>query len=257
MSDLFLKVKNVFGLGFSLAKANFKAKNEGSYLGIFWYLLEPIAFFSILLFLGGAIFNNSIKLYPAYLLLGLIMFNFFLSVTNNASGVMMKNRHFIKSIKIDSRAFVVSNVLQGAFSHMFEVLIFIFLLIYLKTNILLIFFYPLIFLCLCLFTAGVAFIFATIGVYVIDWINIWSVAGRLIWFVTPVFYVIIDSTSLISKLNYLNPLSHFITITRNIIIYGQVPTLFSVLGIIFISALTFLIGLGLFNKFKDSFAEIL
>ena len=46
------KIKSISALSFSLAKANFKIRNEGSYLGIFWYLLEPLAFFIVLLFFG-------------------------------------------------------------------------------------------------------------------------------------------------------------------------------------------------------------
>jgi ABC-type polysaccharide/polyol phosphate export permease len=255
LHHLYKKTESILGLSFSLAKANFKAKNEGSYLGILWYPLEPLAFFTVLLFLGGAIFNNSIVNYPAYLLLGLIMFNFFLSVTNTSAGMISKNRNFIRSIKIDSITFVVANVFQGVFSHIFEVVLFALLLIYLKIGIVFILFYPLIFICLCLFTAGVSFIFATIGVFVTDWENIWAVGGRLVWFVTPVFYVIKDSNSLIAKLNYINPLSHFITMARNIVVYGQTPTLFSVLGIIGIGICTFLIGFFIFNKNKHSFAE--
>ncbi|MEI8339594.1 MAG: ABC transporter permease [bacterium] len=246
---------NAFALGYQLAKAHFKVRNEGSYLGVFWYLLEPLAFFIVLLFLGGVIYNNSIPQYPAYLLLGLIMFNFFLAVTGNASGIIIKNKYFVKSIKVDSAAFIFAGVLQSIFSHIFEVALFIFLLIYLKTSVWLIIFYPVIFICLCLFTTGVAFIFAAVGVFVIDWGNVWNVAGRLIWFVTPVFYVLRDSNSLIAKFNYFNPLSHFITVARNIIVYGEVPTIFSVLGIIVISFGTFLVGYFIFNKGKIYFAE--
>ncbi|HNU96023.1 MAG TPA: hypothetical protein PKH95_01275 [Candidatus Magasanikbacteria bacterium] len=36
------KINNIFNLSWQLAKANFKLRNEGSYLGIFWYLLDPL-----------------------------------------------------------------------------------------------------------------------------------------------------------------------------------------------------------------------
>jgi ABC-type polysaccharide/polyol phosphate export permease len=183
------------------------------------------------------------------------MFNFFLAVTNSASTIIYTNRYFIKSIKVDSAAFIFASVMQNIFSHTIEVILLILLLVYLNLNAWLIIFYPLIFLCLCLFTTGLAFVFAAIGVYVVDWSNIWSVAGRLVWFVTPVFYVLHNSNSLIAKLNYFNPLSHFITIARNIIVYGQVPTLFSVLGIFLISLATFVLGYFIFNQSKIYFAE--
>lgn len=248
-------LQNAFILGFHLAKANFKVRNEGSYLGIFWYLLEPLAFFIVLLFLGGTIYNNSVPQYPAYLLLGLIMFNFFLVVTNNASSVMIKNKYFLKSIKIDALAFVFSTVLQSIFSHLFEVALFFILLIYLKISFINLIFYPIIFILLAVFSTGVALIFSTIGVYVVDWGNVWQVVGRLIWFVTPVFYVANSSSSLISEINYFNPLTHFITIARNIVVYGHIPTTFSIIGLVGISLVTFFVGLFIFNGSKKYFAE--
>ena len=249
------RIIKVFLLSYQLAKANFKVRNEGSYLGIVWYLLNPISYFIVLLFLGGSIYNNSIQYYPAYLLLGLIMFNFFLSVTNSASGVMSMNKNFIKSIKIDPLTFVFANVLINVFSHSFEVLLFVILLIYLKINIVFIIFYPLVFIFLCLFTTGISLVFATIGVYVSDWQNIWRVAGNLLWFVTPVFYVIKKSAEPIGQINYLNPFFHFLTVARNLIVYEKMPTMFSVIGIICFGVITFLIGLYIFNKKAASFAE--
>ena len=249
------RIVEVFLLSYQLAKANFKIRNEGSYLGLIWYLLNPISYFVVLLFLGGSIYNNSVQYYPAYLLLGLIMFNFFLSVTGNSSSVISGSKNYIKSIKIDPLTFVFANVLTHVFSHAFEVLLFIILLIYLKINIIFMIFYPLIFLFLCLFTTGIALIFATIGVYVSDWQNIWKVLGSLLWFVTPVFYVIKNAKTPIGHINYINPFFHFLTVARNLIIYEKMPTTFSVIGIIAFGVVGFIIGLVIFNKKAHSFAE--
>jgi len=54
------KIKKTLSLGFSLASAQFKLRNEGSYLGVLWYLLEPLSFFAILLFLAGVISDSAI-----------------------------------------------------------------------------------------------------------------------------------------------------------------------------------------------------
>lgn len=41
--------KDFFNLSISLAKAEFKLRNEGSYLGILWYLLNTLNIFNILI----------------------------------------------------------------------------------------------------------------------------------------------------------------------------------------------------------------
>ena len=152
------RVKDILGLSFSLAKANFKVRNEGSYLGIFWYLLEPLAFFAILLFIRKAIWQSNVSDYPVYLFIGLIMFNFFIAVTNFSTRVIQNNSGFIKSLRIDKEAFVISGLLQFMFSHFFEFLILVFVAVFLHINVLWLIFYFFVFFLFCLFTIGVSFV---------------------------------------------------------------------------------------------------
>lgn len=251
------KLRNIVELSTQLAKTNFKLRNEGSFLGIFWYLLEPLIFFVILLFLGGVINKNPIPSYPLYLLLGILMFNFFVAVTTQATSAIYSNSGFIKSIKINSESFVLSTIIQFTFSHIIEMALFTIAMFFLESQVYFILLYPIVFFFFCLFTIGLSFILATISVYFIDLQNIWSVVTRLLWFVTPIFYLFQDPSSIIFKLNYINPLTHFITVTRDIVIYHRVPTLLATSGICIFSIAVFLIGLYIFEKNKKSFAEIL
>ena len=76
-----MRLKKFIELSFALAKAQFKLRNEGSYLGIFWYILNPIFIFSLLLLIFSTRVGQGIPHYPLYLLLGIIMFNFFQTAT--------------------------------------------------------------------------------------------------------------------------------------------------------------------------------
>ena len=241
-------------LSFSLALSQFKLRNEGSYLGVFWYLLEPLSFFVILLFLGGGVLNNSINKYPLYLFLGLIIFNFFLSVTNSATTVIGKNAGFLKSIKISPEAFVLANAFQFAFSHIFEIIIFIIFMLIFKANTAFLLFYLVIFLFFFLFVLGVSFALAVFGVYLIDLANIWQVAGRFLFFATPIFYLIPKNTWLF-YLSIFNPLYHYISISRDIIIYNAFPVFHGMFLTAVISVFIFSLGLFIFEKNKHKFAE--
>ncbi len=241
-------------LSFSLAAAQFKLRNEGSYLGVFWYLLEPLSFFVILLFLGGVISNTAINKYPLYLFLGLIMFNFFLSVTSFSTSAMGSNSGFIKSIKINPESFVIAGALQYAFSHIFEIIIFVvFMLIY-GANAVFVLAYPLIFFFFFLLVLGISFFLATLGVYLVDLNNIWQVVGRFLFFATPIFYLIPQGT-LLFRLSTFNPLYHYTSIARDIIVYGALPPLHGMTAVAVASILFFLCGLFIFRKNKNKFAE--
>jgi len=253
--EILLKnIQKTLSLSFSLAAAHFKLRNEGSYLGVFWYLLEPLSFFVILLFLGGVISEKSIDQYPLYLFLGLIMYNFFLAVTTSATSSMSLNSGFIKSIKINPEAFVISNAFQYAFSHLFEIIIFAIFMVVYKANLVFLIFYPFIFFFFFLFILGVSFALATIGVYLIDLNNIWQVIGRFLFFATPIFYLIPKGTWLFS-LSKFNPLYHFTSISRDIIIYENLPVFHGMFLVGLISILIFLAGLFVFEKNKNKFAE--
>jgi len=249
------RIKSILGLSLSLAKANFKIRNEGSYLGVFWYLLEPLVFFIVLLIIRGAVLNTNIGNYQLYLFIGLIMFNFFTAVTNFSTRVIQNNSGFIKSLKINKEVFVISGLLQFIFSHFFEFLILIIFSIFLKVKLTyLLIFYPILFLFFCLFTVGVSFILSIIGVYIKDLSNVWSVFTRLLWLITPIFYTI-ENNSLLQKINIFNPLYYFINITREVIMSSKLPNIYWILSTIFCSVFVFLIGLIFFEKSKKKLAE--
>lgn len=255
IADNYQKIKSVLGLSFSLAKANFKVRNEGSYLGIFWYLLEPLFFFIVLIVIRESISDTNIENYQLYLIIGLIMFNFFTAVTNFSTKVIQNNASFIKSLKINKESFVFSGVLQYVFSHFFEFLILTVFVLFLKVEIIwILLFYPIIFFMFCLFTTGVSLVLSVIGVYINDLKNVWSVFTRLLWFITPIFYVI-ENNGLLHRISMLNPLYHFINISRDMIIYHKTPQFSTIFLAIFFSVLVFLIGLLIFERNKSKLAE--
>jgi ABC-type polysaccharide/polyol phosphate export permease len=249
------KIEDALRLSFTLAKTNFKLRNEGSYLGILWYLLEPLCFFGIILLIGGVINQDSVPYYPLYLFLGLIMFNFFISTTTNALKSITYNAGLIKSMKIDYQSLVMSGVFQFVFSHVLEMVIFLGFMVYFGANFLNLIFYLPIFFFFLLFVLGLSFVLATLEIYISDLSNVWSVLVRLLWFLTPIFYVM-PPNSLFQKISYINPLFHFINVSREIIIYGRNPGLHVLFLMVFFSILSLLFGLFIFQRYKSKFPEM-
>jgi len=248
------KLKGILGLSLSLAKAQFKLRNEGSYLGIFWYLLDPLFMFLILLFLRNVLTNKSVEYYPAYLFLGLIMFNLFRHGTISSTKVISSNSGFIKTMNVNKESFVISGLLQAIFSHLFEIIILISLMIYLNISLFGLLFYPFIFGLLVIFILGFSFILSTLGVYINDLANVWSVFVNLLWFSTPIYYVATKGN--IHFLNKINPLFYFIDSARDSLIYGTFSSFDNWIIMITISLVFLLIGLIIFYKNKNKFAEL-
>jgi len=257
MKNKLEKLSGILGLSLSLARANFKLRNEGSYLGIFWYLLNPLALFLIILFIKGAAFSTvPIKFYPLYLFLGIIMYNFFSKILTSAITIIEKNGGLIKSIKINYEPFVISEVLEATFSHVFEIFLLIILMISSGVPLWGIIYYFIIFIIFCLFILGVALIFSIVGAYIKDFSNIWVIATQLLFFITPIFYLLKGDTWLY-KINLLNPLYYFLSIARDVTIYGKMPELYIIAGTFFFSITFFMVGIIIFNKFKSKLAELI
>lgn len=252
------KLNDVLRVSLSLAKVSFRLRIEGSYLGIFWYLLNPLALFLVLLFVKETAFAGvEIPYYSLYLLIGIAGFNFFKLAITGSIDAINTNPDYIKSInKIAPESLVLSVVWQAVFSHTFELLLIIGLAIYFQVSLLGFLFYPLAFILFVLLITGISFVFATIGAYVNDLDNIWIIMSQLLLLATPIFYNI-SAGSLIYQVNLFNPLFYFLNITRDLIIYQTAPSLFITLMFIILSFSSLFIGILVFNRHKKKFAELL
>jgi ABC-type polysaccharide/polyol phosphate export permease len=254
--DFIERTKRFFGLSFSLANAGFKLRNEGSYLGILWYLLNPVLMFLLLFLIFRDRLGNEIPYYALYLLLGIIMFNFFQDVTLESTKCVREYSGIIKSIRFPGESIVGSVVLKRAFAHIFEVILFTLVLFFIKGSIYGILFYPLIFILFCFFTFGVSLILSSFVVFFVDLDNIWAFFVRLLWLATPIFYSIGGQVRLY-VFNLFNPMHYFINLSREIIIYNHLPELWILVGAMFYAILAFFIGIYAFNKLKNKFAEMI
>jgi len=250
-----MSFRRIIGLSLSLAKTEFKLKNEGTWLGIFWYLLSPILTFLVLVAIFQDRLGQEINNYPLYLLLGIIMFNYFQKITVSST-IVIRSTQVIKAISFPKEALVSSVVLQNLFSHLFEIVILIFFLLFFNIPMTAIIFYPIILIFLSIFSFGVGLILASVGVYIFDLNNVWGFVVSFIWFMTPIFYEI-GGQGRLFILNLFNPMYYFITIARDLIIYVRIPELWMILMCIFYTLLFLFVGLLIFNKLKKKFAELI
>jgi ABC-type polysaccharide/polyol phosphate export permease len=244
-----------WGLGFQIAKAEFKLRNEGSYLGIFWYLLNPLLMFGLLFFIFNDRLGADIPFYPLYLLLGILLFNFFQSTTLEATrSIISEHHHLIKSIHFKRQSLVLAIILKNLFSHCFEIILFSVILIFAHGNMLWMLSYIPLLALFSTFIFGVSLIIASLTVFFVDLENIWNFAVRLLWFGTPIFYTIENQSNLLI-LNQANPLYYFITAARDMVIYHRMPEGWIIAGIVISTTIAVVAGWLIFMKSNKTMAE--
>ncbi len=256
MTDFSAKIKNFAGLSLSLAKAEFKLRNEGSYLGIIWYLLDPLLMFLVLLIIFSGRMGEEIIHYPMYLLLGIVMFNFFQKVTLESTRMIREHRHIIKSIKFPHKVLNSSVVLKTLLSHLFEMIVIAAFLVYYGVGLKGLLLYPLILIPFTVFIFSASIILSSLYVYFVDIENIWAFLSRILWFATPIFYSTEPGTRLYT-VGLLNPLFYFLTVARDVVVYGQTPETWLIAGGVGYTLITLLIGTILFKKLDKRLPELI
>ncbi len=257
MNKFFENIKEMLLISVPLAKAEFKLRNEGSYLGILWYLLNPILTFSVLYFIFANRLGNNIPYYFLYLLIGIVMFNFFSSSTGESTGMIIRDYFgLMKSINFPRESLLIAILLKNFFSHSFEILLLAIFLVFFKINLLYILFYIPIFFFFLIFIFGLSLVLSSLAAYIVDINNVWSFLLSIIWLGTPVFYAIGGQTKLF-YVNLASPLYYFMTIARDVIIYNKMPAWWLIFGSIGYSLIFLIAGLFLFNKLKGKFTELI
>lgn len=248
--------KSVFGLAFQIAKAEFKLRNEGTWLGNLWYLLIPILTFLIFFGVFSQNLGENIPNYAVYLFMGIIVFGLFQKVTDESVKTIKQHQGIIKSINFNRVSLVFASLLKSVFAHFFEMLVLVGLFILFGISLKGLIFYPFILVFFLIFIFGSSLILASISVYFVDLENIWSFVSRIVWLLTPIFYSS-DIKSHISFLNYLNPLFYYISAFRELVIYLEFPSRYILFGCFAASAISLILGLLLFDKLSRRFAEMI
>jgi ABC-type polysaccharide/polyol phosphate export permease len=168
----------------------------------------------------------------------------------------MFNNFLIKSIKFPIESLVVQVILQNLFSHFFEFLLLLAGLVWFGSSIMFLPLYFVILIFFCFFIFGLSLILASLSVYIIDLVNIWTYAVRIIWIFLPIFYAIGGQTRLF-YINLLNPVYYFITVARDIIVYNKIPEMWITTGAVLYALIFFIVGVIVFNKLKSRIAELI
>lgn len=239
--------------------AEFKLKEQDSILGYAWTLLHPIFTFIILYSVFSRWAGQHMENFAAYLLVGIVQWNFFSEATSTSLSILVRRSNLIRNVNFDRKSLVISSILTIFLSHLIELLILLILLFILgKLIISLSFlFLPIVLIIQLLLVVGVSLLISISYVQFRDIERIWRILVMLGFFITPVFYSISILPEYMQKVVTFNPLTHILTATRTILLYGGIPSL-SNLYITFLFCLTiFSLAYLMFKKIEPYISEVI
>jgi ABC-2 type transport system permease protein len=251
-----------------LVATEFKLRYQGSALGYLWSLVRPLVLFGILLLVFGFILKigSNIEHYPIYLLLGIVLWNFFIEATNTGLQSIVSRGDLIRKINFPKYIIVISGTISALINlGISMVVVFIFMLfsgIELRPVALL---FPLIVFELYALALALAFFLSALYVRYRDITYIWELGLQAAFYATPILYplsLVINKSQLLAKVLLLNPMAQIVQDARYMLVTTQTDTLlklthnwFIVLIPVGLVALA-IIGAGLyFRKNSPYFAE--
>jgi len=210
--------------------------------------------------------SNDIPHPAVYLLLGIVLWNYFIEVTTGSVAAIVGKSDLLRKINFPKYVIVLAGSLSALINLLFNfVVIAVFMIfnhVHLTTSALLIF--PLI-AELFVVSIGVAFILSALFVRLRDVTYIWDIIVQAGFYATPILYLLSRPglPEIFKKLSILNPLAQIIQDARYVLVTKQSITISQIYGgdkIIWLipiglSLLIVIIGGAYFRSQSKYFAE--
>lgn len=237
-----------------LVTRDLKVKYRRSFLGYLWSLLNPLMMMAIMSLVFSYMFRNDIPNYPLYLICGQTLWTFFNESTNMAMQSIISNGALIRKVYIPKYIFPISRVLSSFVTMSFSLVAI--LIVMLVTGVPLtwkMLLLPIPLALLLLFCMGVGMALSALAVYFRDVLHLYSVVVMAWMYVTPIFYPISALPEKVAFFFQLNPMYHYVTFFRELVVYGTIPAANIWIGCIGFSVLALAAGLLIFRKLQRNF----
>ena len=238
-----------------LIRRNIVARYKRSVLGVAWSMLNPLGMMIVLTLVFSQLFGD-IAGYPAYLLSGLIVWNFFSLSTTTAIEQLVWGGYLFQNIFAPKATFAISAVGTGIVNLLISLvpLIVVILMVGLSLSPAVVFL-PISILLIACFTLGVGLFISAIAIFFPDVADVYQIFMVAWMYLTPIFYPIEIVPDEIRRLIILfNPMYHLLQLFRIPIYEGRFPTWFEFWPSLVISMGVLVIGWFVFTRKSDEFA---
>jgi ABC-type polysaccharide/polyol phosphate export permease len=237
-----------------LIKRDFKMKYKRTYLGILWTLLDPLLHMLVIIIVFSQLLGRDIQFFAAYVMTGRLMVSFFTQTTGFCIGSFVGGGMYIKSVKMPLYMLPLSKTISALINFGIALIVLAPILYFSGVQLrLMMLLFPLPILYAFVFSYGFGLALGTWMVYFRDVSHLHGVLATLLFFLTPIFYPIEIIPQNFLWVIQSNPLYHFVTMMRNLIMYGSIPSLTDHLICTAFCVGAMILGISVFRKGKNAF----
>jgi lipopolysaccharide transport system permease protein len=248
-----------------LTKREVIGRYKGSMIGLGWSFFNPLIMLAVYtvvfntIFQGRWIGGTGTKTeFALMLFIGLIMHGVIAETLGRAPSLIIGNVAYVKKIVFPLEA--LAWIMMGATLFHTVVSLGVWVLFYVLVNQSLnwtIVFMPLLLVPLILFSMGLSWFFSALGVYLRDIKQITTVLTTVLLFMSPVFYPVSRLPEPYRSMMYINPMTYILEESRDVMMWGNLPSFTGLLIIYAVSLLVAWLGFTWFQKTRNGFADVL
>lgn len=238
-----------------LTITDFKKRDQGTILGFMWSIMHPFFMVLVLYVIFSRNIGIEIEHFAFYLLIGLVLWNFFAKSTSIATASIVEKGSIVSNLNFKSMIIVISSILTIFISTIIELaFVIILILIFgipLTINII---YLPLILLIEFIIILGISLILSSLYVFFQDIKNVWALLLSVGFFLTPIFYKVELIPQKFKFFILLNPLTWIVDFSRNVLLFNRSITI-NMLYLFIASLIILFMGYLVHKRLKCYFAE--
>jgi len=227
-----------------MISTDFKVRYQGSALGYFWSLLKPLFLFAILYVVFTYIIplGKGVEHFPVYLLLGIVLWNFFTEATTIGASSVVARGDLIRKISIPRYLVVISSSMSALINLLLSlVVVFVFALFNgITPSVSWLLIIPLI-LELFIFSLGISFFLSAAFVKFRDITYIWEIVLQAGFYASAIIYPLTLVPAEFQKWFFLNPIVQITQDARHAIVTNTSLTIWNTVDSIVVTLVPFVI----------------
>jgi lipopolysaccharide transport system permease protein len=248
-----------------MTKREVVGRYKGSAMGLLWSFLNPVFMLVVYTFVFSVVFKarwapteESRTQFAVILFAGLIVHAVFAEVVNRAPALISANANFVKKVVFPLETLAVVCVAAAAFHAAASLVVLV--LGFAAFNGFVhwtVVFVPLVLLPLLVLTLGVAWVLASLGVFLRDISQLTGMLTMMLMFLSPVFFPVEALPAFLQPWMQLNPLTFIIEQARAVIVWGRLPYWYGLMAYYIAAVFIAWAGFVWFQKTRKGFADVL
>ena len=261
--EMFRSFARNFALIKRMAVRDVVGRYNESVLGIAWSFFNPLIMLAIYTFVFSVVFKSTWNKgggqaeFALFLFVGMIVHGLLAECVNTSPSLVLSNASYVKKVVFPLEILPYVSLLSATFHALVSIVILLLATLILTGGVpWTAVFFPLIYLPLALFTLGLSWFIAALGVYLRDVAQITMLFTTALMFLSGVFYPLSALPEAFRFLGELNPLAYLIDESRQVLLEGQILDFRAWAFMTSGGAVAAWLGFAWFQKTRGGFADV-